>query len=158
VVVTAFGIERSRDELTYVAETVDGDKLNIAQQTTAAQGLAGKVAGLQINVQNNGVNPTSQILLRGLRSVSSDNSALIVIDGVISTQGAFDDLNPNDIESIEVLKGANAAALYGSNAVNGALVVVTKRGKVSSKFTVGLNSSFTAQEVAYMPDFQSEHG
>ncbi len=159
VVVTAFGIERSRDELTYVAEKIDNKKVNMVQQTTAAQGLAGKIAGLQINVQNNGVNPTSQVLLRGLRSVGSDNGALIVIDGVISTQGAFDDLNPNDIEAYDVLKGANAAALYGANAVNGALIITTKgMREKAKKFTVGLNTSYTLEEVAYMPDFQTKHG
>ncbi|HEY0770973.1 MAG TPA: carboxypeptidase-like regulatory domain-containing protein, partial [Sphingobacteriaceae bacterium] len=158
VIVTAFGIEKNPDELTYVAERINADDLVKAQQTTAAQGLAGKIAGLQINVQNNGVNPTSQVLLRGLRSISGNNSALIVIDGVISTQGAFDDLNPNDIADINVLKGANAAALYGSNAANGALIITTKNGNQNNRFAVGLQSNYTIDQVAYMPDFQTKHG
>jgi TonB-linked SusC/RagA family outer membrane protein len=158
VVVSAFGIPRQKEELTYATEKIDANKLTQGQQTTAAQGLAGKIAGLQINVQNNGVNPSSQILLRGLRSVTSNNSALIVIDGVMSTQSAFDDLNPNDIESIDVLKGANAAALYGSNAGNGVLIVTTKNGNASNRFTVGLTSNYTIDEVAYMPEFQSKYG
>ncbi|MFV0268176.1 MAG: SusC/RagA family TonB-linked outer membrane protein, partial [Draconibacterium sp.] len=123
-----------------------------------ASALAGKVAGLQINVQDNGVNPSTQILLRGLRSISGNNSALIVIDGSIASQGAFDDLNPNDIADISVLKGATAAALYGSSAGNGALIVTTKSGKEGSKFVIGVNSAYTAEKVAYMPDFQSEYG
>ena len=120
--------------------------------------MAGKVAGLQINVQSNGVNPTTQVLLRGLRSVSGSNTALIVIDGSIASQGAFDDLNPNDIENMNVLKGATAAALYGSAAGNGALIITTKQGKPGEAFRVGISSVATFESVAYMPKFQSEYG
>src|SRR5690606_11410706 len=122
-------------------ETVDNEKLLVASPTTAASALTGKVAGLQINNQNNGVKPSSQILLRGLRSISGGNSALIVIDGSIATQGAFDALNPNDIEDLNILKGATAAVLYGSDAGNGAVIVTTKKGNKGKKFTVGLNST-----------------
>jgi TonB-linked SusC/RagA family outer membrane protein len=158
VVVTALGIRREKREVTYQTQKVGGEELNIIAPTRAASALAGKVAGLQINVQDNGVNPSTQILLRGLRSISGDNSALIVIDGSIASQGAFDALNPNDIADISVLKGATAAALYGSSAGNGALIVTTKAGKSGQKFTVGLNASFTMDKVAYMPDFQTEYG
>lgn len=158
VVVTALGIKREKREVTYQTQKVGDQELNIIAPTRAASALAGKVAGLQINVQNNGVNPTTQILLRGLRSISGDNTALIVIDGSIASQGAFDALNPNDIADISVLKGATAAALYGSSAGNGALIVTTKAGKAGQKFTVGLNASYTMDKVAYMPDFQTEYG
>lgn len=158
VVVTALGIRREKREVTYQTQKVGGEELNIIAPTRAASALAGKVAGLQINVQDNGVNPSTQILLRGLRSISGDNSALIVIDGSIASQGAFDALNPNDIADISVLKGATAAALYGSSAGNGALIVTTKAGKSGQKFTVGLNAAFTMEKVAYMPDFQTEYG
>ena len=158
VIVTALGIKREKREITYQTQKVGDEALTVASPTSAASALAGKVAGLQINVQDNGVNPSNQILLRGLRSVSGNNSALIVIDGSISTQGAFDDLNPNDIETINVLKGATAAALYGSNASNGALLVTTKTGKKGQKLLVGINSSYTAEVVAYMPKFQSQYG
>lgn len=158
VVVTALGIKRPQREVTYQTQKVVDEDLTVVQPTRAASALAGKVAGLQINVQNNGVNPTTQILLRGLRSISSDNSALIVIDGSISSQGAFDDLNPNDIADINVMKGANAAALYGSRAANGALIVTTKGGTAGKKLTVGIISAYTAEQVAYMPDFQTEYG
>jgi TonB-linked SusC/RagA family outer membrane protein len=158
VVVTALGIKREKREVTYQTQKVADDALIVAAPTRAASALAGKVAGLQINVQDNGVNPSNQIILRGLRSVSGNNSALIVIDGSVSTQGAFDDLNPNDIATINVLKGATAAALYGSNASNGALLVTTKTGKVGQKLKVGVNSSYTAETVAYMPKFQSQYG
>ncbi|WP_372746245.1 SusC/RagA family TonB-linked outer membrane protein [Lutibacter sp.] len=158
VVVTALGIQREKREVTYQTQKVSDESLTAANPTRAASALAGKVAGLQINVQDNGVNPSSQIILRGLRSVSGNNSALIVIDGSVSTQGAFDDLNPLDIETISVLKGATAAALYGSNAANGALIVTTKKGKSGNKLIVGINTSYTAETVAYMPEFQSEYG
>lgn len=158
VVVTALGIKREKREVTYQTQKVDEDELTRNAPTRAASALAGKVAGLQINVQDNGVNPSTQILLRGLRSVSGNNSALIVIDGSIASQGAFDALNPNDISSISVLKGATAAALYGSSAGNGALLVTTKTGEAGNKLTIGLNSSYTMDKVAYMPDFQSEYG
>jgi len=158
VVVTALGIKRERREVTYQTQKVADEALTVVSPTRAASALAGKVAGLQINIQDNGVNPSSQILLRGLRSVSGNNSALIVIDGSISTQGAFDDLNPLDIGSISVLKGATAAALYGSNASNGAILVTTKTGTQGEKIKVGINSSYTVEKVAYMPEFQSEYG
>ena len=158
VVVTALGIKRERREVTYQTQKVMEDELTVAAPTRLGIGLAGKVAGLQINVQDNGVNPSTQILLRGLRSVSGNNSALIVIDGSIASQGAFDDLNPNDVANISVLKGATAAALYGSNASNGALLVTTKSGSSAQRMIVGLTSSYTIEQVAYMPKFQTEYG
>lgn len=158
VVVTALGIKREKREITYQTQKVDNSELAAAQPTRAGSALAGKVAGLQINVQDNSVNPTTQIILRGLRSISSDNQALVVIDGVIASLGAFDDLNPNDIADLSILKGATAAALYGSNAANGAIIVSTKKGQAGEKMTIGLISSYTAEKVAYMPKFQSEYG
>ncbi|MGJ8592284.1 MAG: SusC/RagA family TonB-linked outer membrane protein [Aquaticitalea sp.] len=158
VIVTAFGIKREKREVTYQTQEVDEELLNQAQTTRAASALAGKVAGLQINVQSNGVNPNTQIILRGLRSIGQSNEALIVIDGSIASIGAFDDLNPNDIESMNVLKGATAAAIYGSDAANGALIVTTKKGKTGESITVGFNTTVTFEDVAYMPDFQSEYG
>ncbi|MCK7591947.1 SusC/RagA family TonB-linked outer membrane protein [Subsaxibacter sp. CAU 1640] len=158
VVVTAFGIKREKRETTYQTQQVDEELLNQAQSTRAASALAGKVAGLQINVQSNGVNPNTQIILRGLRSIGQSNEALVVIDGSIANIGAFDDLNPNDIESLNVLKGATAAAIYGSDAANGALIVTTKKGKYGEAITVGVNTTLTFEDVAYMPDFQTEYG
>jgi len=158
VVVTAFGIKREKREVAYQTERVTGEELLQASPDRAASALAGKVAGLQINVQDNGVNPNSQILLRGMRSITKGNEALIVIDGSVASSGAFDDLNPNDIESINILKGANAAVLYGADGGNGAVIVTTKSGAGGDKFTVGINSSYSMTQVAYMPDFQTEYG
>ncbi len=158
VVVTAYGIERPADEVAYQTEQVDSKTLMQGQQQVVASGLAGKVAGLQVNVQSSGVNPQTQILLRGLRSISNNNEALVIIDGSIASLAAFNDLNPQDIESVNIIKGATGAALYGANASNGAVVVTTKSGTVGQRFKMGLNSSFTVEEVAYLPDFQSEYG
>ncbi|NNC51342.1 MAG: SusC/RagA family TonB-linked outer membrane protein [Flaviramulus sp.] len=158
VVIVGYGLARQKKTLTYQAESVDDAELIKVAPTRAASALAGKVAGLQINVQSNGVNPSTQVLLRGLRSISQNNSALIVIDGSIASQGAFDDLNPNDIASLNVLKGATAAALYGSDAGNGAIIVETKKGKIGEAFRVGINSTSTFENVAYMPRFQTEYG
>ena len=158
VVVTAYGIKRAARETVYQTQKISNEDLVIVQPQSVASTLAGKVAGLQINVQNNGVNPSSQILLRGLRSITQSNAPLIVIDNSISSQGAFDQLNPNDVESINTLKGATAAALYGSRASNGAILVTTKKGTGVGKFTVGINSSFNIQSVSYIPEFQDEYG
>jgi len=158
VIVTALGIKREKREVTYQTQKVGYEELSMAQPTRVAEGLIGKVAGLQINVQDNGVNPTTLINLRGMRSISASNQALIVIDGSISSTSAFDDLNPNDIADISILKGATAAALYGSRAGNGAVLVTTKKGITGKRFTVGLNTSYTVEKVAYMPKFQSKYG
>ena len=156
--ITALGIERPKKSLTYQADKVKAKKLNIVTPVRAAQGLTGKVAGLQINVQDNGVNPNTQVIIRGLRSITQSNRALIVIDGSEATQEAFDDLNPLDIESINVLKGTSAGVLYGSQGSNGVLIVTTKKGLPAQKFTVGLNSTVVFEEVSYMPEFQYEFG
>jgi TonB-linked SusC/RagA family outer membrane protein len=158
VVVTAFGINRSKNEVTYQTQKVGGEMISSNSFTSAASALTGKVAGLQINTTSNGVNPSSKIILRGLRSISASNDPLIVIDGAIATKGAFDDLNPVDIASIDVLKGATAASLYGSDASNGALIIETKKGALNSKFTVGVQSVYTIEEVSYLPDWQTEYG
>jgi len=158
IVVTGYGIARQKKTLTYQAEAVGDEELVLAAPTRAASALAGKVAGLQINNRGNGVNSGTTILLRGVRSITSNNQALIVIDGSIATIGAFDDLNPNDIQSLNVLKGANAASIYGANAANGAIIVITKKGKRDSSFTVGINSAATFEDVAYLPDFQTKFG
>jgi len=157
VVVTAYGISRGKNSVAYQTQSVSSEDLNNAEVTSVAEGLVGKVAGLQINTQTSGVNSQKQILLRGLRSISGNNEALIVIDGSIASQSAFNDLNPNDIKSVDVLKGATAASLYGSNASNGALIVTTKQGDHDG-LKVKYNHSTTWREVAYMPDFQSKFG
>ena len=158
LLVTSLGIERPKKTLAFQADKVEAKQLVTVIPVRAAQGLTGKVAGLQINTQDHGVNPNTQIIIRGLRSISQSNSALIVIDGSVATQDAFDDLNPLDIESINVLKGTSAGILYGSLGSNGVLIVNTKKGLPAQKFTIGLNSTIAFENVSYMPDFQQKYG
>ena len=159
VVVTALGIKRKPDEITTASQVVKSDELNQAKATNAAVGLVGKVSGLQINTINNGVNPSTRIQLRGFRSITGNNEALIVINGVISTSGALAELNPEIIESINVIKGSNGAALYGSQGSNGVIIVTTKKGtKELNKFNITLNSTVTFEEVSMLPKLQNRFG
>ncbi len=159
VVVTALGIKRKPDQITTATQLVKTDELNQAKATNAAVGLVGKVSGLQINTINNGVNPDTRIQLRGFRSITGNNEALIVINGVISTATAFTNLNPEIIESVNVMKGSNGAALYGSNGSNGVIIVTTKKGnKSDEKFKIALNTSYTVEEVSMFPKLQSRFG
>ncbi len=157
VVIGAVGIQREKKELGYGVTTVGSELLNQGKSTSAALGLSGKVAGLQINQINSGVDGGSRIVLRGNRSILGDNQALIVIDGSQSSQTAFDQLNPNDIESMTVLKGATAAALYGSAASNGVLLVTTKKGQ-SGALRVTFESTFQVERVSYLPKLQDRFG
>lgn len=158
LLITSLGIERPKRTLAYQADRVKSKELLIVTPVRAALGLTGKVAGLQVNTQDNGVNPNTQIIIRGLRSITQSNSALIVIDGSVANQDAFDDLNPLDIESINVLKGTSAGVLYGSQGSNGVLIVNTKKGLPGEKFTIGLNSTSVFETVSYMPDYQEKYG
>ena len=156
VVTGALNIERRPRELSYAVAAVQGDELTKTRSVNAATAIVGKVSGLQINTTNNGVNPSTRVVLRGNRSLLGDNEALIVVDGYPSSRNALDRINPNDIEDISILKGANAAALYGSDASNGVIMITTKRGK--GKLSVEYNTSFQAETVAYMPEFQDKYG
>jgi TonB-linked SusC/RagA family outer membrane protein len=156
VVVTALGIKRKPKELSYSVTSLKSDDITKTKAVNTATAMVGKVSGLQINTTNNGVNPSTRVVLRGNRSLLGNNEALIVVDGFPSARGVLDRINPNDIESVTVLKGANASALYGSDATNGVIVVTTKKGK--GKLSVEYNTSYTAESVAYMPEFQEEFG
>jgi TonB-linked SusC/RagA family outer membrane protein len=156
VVVTALGIKRKPKELSYAIENIKSEDLTKTRAVNVATAMAGKVSGLQVNVVNNGVNPTTRVVLRGNRSLLGNNEALIVIDGFPSARGVLDRINPNDIESVTVLKGANASALYGTEAANGVLIVTTKKGV--GKLSVTYNGSLQMESVAYLPEIQSEFG
>lgn len=159
LVVTALGIKRKPDAITTSTHLIKQSELNQAKATNAAVGLVGKVSGLQINTINNGVNPDTRIQLRGFRSISGNNEALIVINNVVSNATALADLNPEIIESVNVMKGANGAALYGSQGANGVIIVTTKKGnKEGEKFKVTLNSTATFEQVAYTPERQTRFG
>ncbi|MBO0938927.1 SusC/RagA family TonB-linked outer membrane protein [Fibrella sp. HMF5335] len=157
VVVTALGVVRQQKELGSATEVVKADKLVQARATNIAQALSGKVAGLQINTINNGVDPQTRIVLRGNRSLLGNNQALVVIDGTQVPQDAINYLNPNDIENVSVLKGANAAALYGSDASNGALLITTKKGSVTAP-RINYSNTTSIEQISFLPKFNDRFG
>jgi TonB-dependent SusC/RagA subfamily outer membrane receptor len=156
VVTGALGIQRQAQELGYATATVGAKELNQARVTNVTNGLAGKVSGLQIQTVNNGINPSVRVTLRGTRSLTGENQALVVIDGVQTSQDVLTALNPDDIADITVLKGANAAALYGSQATNGALVITTKRG--GTKPSVTYTHTSQLEQISFWPKLQNEFG
>lgn len=183
VVVTALGIKRHDRALGYVAEKVEAKTFEETQNNNWAQSMEGKVAGLKIQTAGAGPLGTSRITLRGEKSIMMDhNYALIVVDGVplgnsttssgtaaygagsggdvpIDLGNGLNSINPDDIESVTVLKGASAAALYGSRAANGALMITTKSGKTKNgKLRVTFNSSSSFDSVLKWPDWQYEYG
>jgi TonB-linked SusC/RagA family outer membrane protein len=158
VVVTSVGIQRESRTLGYSVATIKSDALNQGRVTNIAAGLSGKVAGLQINQTDNGVNSAPRIVLRGNRSFLGDNQALIVVDGVQVSSTYLNSLNPNDTESITVLKGSNAAALYGSQAANGVLVINTKLGKKNSTPEITFSTTTQIEQVAFLPKLQTRFG
>src|SRR5690606_9853451 len=141
VVVTAFGLEREKKSLTYTVQDVSARELSQARELNVVNSLSGKVAGLSITRSGSGVGSPSRVILRGDRSIVGNSQPLYIVDGV---PGGFADINPDDIESINILKGPNAAALYGSQANNGAIIITTKRGATDG-FHVNLNSSYMAE-------------
>lgn len=129
VVVTAGGITAQRRELGNQSTTIKSQEITQGKSSNIAAGLSGKVPGLLISAVSGGLNPNYRLVLRGNRSLTGNNQALIIIDNIISPSSLLGNLNPEDIEDIQVLNGAGAAALYGSDASNGALIVTTKKGK-----------------------------
>jgi len=158
VVVTAYGIVRETKKLAYSTEKVEAKQLTQASPVNAVTALAGKVSGLNIITRNNGVNPSTVVILRGYKGITGDNAALIVIDGVIQANNALNNLNPNDIESINTLKGASATALYGSQGRNGALIVTTKQGKKDTGMSVDFSTSMVVEKIKYFPEMQTSFG
>jgi TonB-linked SusC/RagA family outer membrane protein len=156
VIVTAMGIKRKPKELSYAVENIKSEDLTKTRAVNVATALSGKVSGLQVNVVNNGVNPSTRVVLRGNRSLLGNNEALIVIDGFPSARGVLDRINPNDIDNVTILKGANASALYGAEASNGVMIITTKKG--SGKLSINYSSSLQMEQVAYLPEIQSEFG
>ncbi|RZJ95424.1 MAG: SusC/RagA family TonB-linked outer membrane protein [Hymenobacter sp.] len=156
VVTGALGVQRQAQEIGYATATLDTKELTQARTTNVTNGLTGKVSGLQIQTIGSGINPQVRVTLRGSRSLTGNNEALIVIDGIISTNDALTSLNPDDISDISVLKGANAAALYGSQASNGALIITTKKGSNTPVITLSQTSQF--ESVSFLPKFQTEFG
>ena len=172
VVVTALGIKRSEKALSYNVTQVDAESALAVKDANFINSLNGKVAGLNINSSSSGIGGASKVVMRGSRGIEQSSNALYVIDGIpmynlsasggseeMQSQGsteAIADINPDDIESMSVLSGA-AAALYGSNASNGAIVITTKKGKVGRvALTVSSNTEMLSPFV--MPQFQNRYG
>ncbi|HMH34536.1 MAG TPA: SusC/RagA family TonB-linked outer membrane protein, partial [Puia sp.] len=155
VVVTSLGIQRQAKELGYATAKVNNKELTQAKVIDVSTGLQGKVSGLQVNLTNNGVDPATRIVLRGNRSITGNNQALIVLDGFpIDDVSYINKINPEDIESVNVLKGAVAAAIYGSKASNGVLVITTKHG-TRGKPTITVSNTLNLESVSYMPNLQN---
>jgi TonB-linked SusC/RagA family outer membrane protein len=156
VIVGALGVSRQAKELGYSTAKITGKDLTQAQPVSAINGLTGKVSGLQINTVNNGVFAPTRVTLRGNRSLTGNNQPLYVVDGSIF----YDDistLNPDDIVDITVLKGSSAAAVYGSDASNGVILITTKKG-TRGKPVISFSTTVQQERVAYMPALQSEFG
>jgi TonB-linked SusC/RagA family outer membrane protein len=157
VVVTAFGIKRKPKEMGVATAKVDNQELTTAGVSNVMNGLAGKVSGLQINTINNGVKPDTKITLRGNRHFLASNQALVVLDGVPVSATYLNSINPNDIDNVNVLKGASAAALYGNDASNGVLIITTKKGD-KGKLTIKVSNITTFEQVSYLPNLQKRFG
>ncbi|MEJ8801067.1 SusC/RagA family TonB-linked outer membrane protein [Pontibacter sp. H249] len=157
VIVGAGGIERQVKEQGYTTTVVRSEALTQGKAQNIATGLTGKVAGLQINAVSSGVNPNVRVTLRGNRSLTGNNEALIVLDNIIVPNTVLGNLNPEDVENVQVLNGANAAALYGSDASNGAILITTKRGK-KGQTSIKVSHTTTLEQVNFYPDLQDQFG
>jgi len=155
VVVTSFGIQRQAASLGYSTTKVTGNDANLAKPVSVANGLTGKVSGLQINTINAGLFAPTRITLRGNRSLTGNNQPLIVVDGSVYYSD-ISTLNPEDIQSYDVLKGSSASAVYGSDASNGVIVITTKHG--ARKPSVTVSTTVDVENVSYMPKQQSQFG
>ena len=174
VVVTAFGIEREKKEVGYAVTTVDGDAVAQARSSNVLNSLSGRVPGLRTTTASGTAGGSTNILIRGAASLTGNNQPLFVVDGIPISNNNFNgtrneiiaggadvgnrasDINPDDIESITVLKGASAVALYGQRAKDGVIQVVTKKGKLG-KPTVDFNTTVRASNPMILPKFQNEY-
>lgn len=172
IVVTALGIKRSEKALSYNVQSVDSESILANKDVNFINSLAGKVAGLTINASAGGVGSASKVVMRGQKSITQSSNALYVIDGIpmyttardgsmeFGSQGTTDpiaDINPEDIESMSVLTGATAAALYGSQGANGVILITTKRGQ-EGRVRVNYSNSTTFSSPFVMPKFQNTYG
>ena len=157
IVVTSFGIEREKKAITYAAQDVRTNELTEARPLNLTEGLSGKVAGLSVARVGSGLGAESKVILRGNRSIAGSSQPLYIIDGA-TMGGDISNLSPDDIESITVLKGANAAALYGSRAQNGAIIVTTKSGKGGKGWNVDLNTTFMGSKPILLTNYQEQYG
>lgn len=175
VVVTALGIKRSKNTLPYAAQQISGDDITHVRSGNAFSSLSGKISGLQIQ-QGNGMGSSTSVVVRGMKSMTGNNQALFVVDGVPvdntinnttnqqTGRGGYDygnaasDINPDDIESINVLKGAAATALYGSRAANGVIMITTKKAKRGLGLTMNSGITISSIDKKTFPGYQKQYG
>ena len=173
VVVTALGIKRTRNSLPYAAQQIDGDAVSETRTGNAISNLSGKISGVEIR-QGNGIGGSTNIVIRGTKSLTGNNQALFVVDGVplnndntntnTTGRGGYDygnagaDINPDDIASVTVLKGAAATALYGSRGSNGVIMITTKKGKKGLGITVNSGVTFGSIDKSTFASYQNKYG
>ncbi|MBJ6116984.1 SusC/RagA family TonB-linked outer membrane protein [Pontibacter sp. BT310] len=175
VVVTALGVEREERSLGYSASTVQSEEITRARATSPMNSLQGKVAGVNITTASGQPGASTKVILRGYSSIGGDNNPLYVVDGTPITNGSgnysaggvnrtqdfgnrANDINPDDIASITILKGAAATSLYGSRAANGAILITTKRGQAGEKPKIEVTSSATLSRPLFLPQLQNRFG
>ena len=172
IVVTAMGIKKSEKALGYSAQTLDNEELTMGKVTDVTSALAGKVAGVQINSTSSDPGQANSVIIRGISSINGSNQPLYVVDGVpLQTAtmtayqqqtaiGGISNINPNDIESMTVLKGAAATALYGSRAANGVIIITTKNGQRGDvrNFSITYDGGMQFRSVSTLPAFQNKYG
>ena len=158
VVVTASGIKRTEREIGTSITKVNNTLINQAGPVHLANGLSGKVTGLQVNLPDNGVGAVPRLTIRGNQSFLGNNQALLVVDGVLTDISYLSSINPNDVDNINILKGPGAAALYGSDAANGVLVITTKRGTANNRAQISYTNNTQLEQISYMPDLQHTFG
>ena len=173
VVVVGVGVPRSQKKVGYATQKVDGADLAEARESNVVNSMSGRIAGVQVTGSSGAVGASSRILLRGASSIYGNNQPLFIVDGVpmsnastgsATGSGGFDvpngvaDINPKDIESVDVLKGPNAAAIYGIRAANGVVVITTKKGNKNKALGVDIGSSVTFETPLVLPDYQNSYG
>jgi TonB-dependent SusC/RagA subfamily outer membrane receptor len=158
LVVTALGIQRQKRDLGYSTVNIDAAELNQAKSLSVATGLQGKVAGLNISSLNSGVFDDVKINMRGIRSLTGNNNPMLLLDGVPVGLGLLNTLNPNDVESVNVLKGTSAASIYGPDARNGVIVITTKAGSKEGKPTIIVSNATQLSNISFFPKFQTSFG
>ena len=180
VIVTALGLEKKESSLAYAVQKVRGGELNRVKEVNMITALAGKAAGVQVSKNSSGMGGSAKVSIRGVRSVAGDNQPLYVIDGVPMSNSTSEqaysaiggtanagnrdggdgisNLNPEDVESISILKGAPAAALYGSQAANGVILITTKKGNSVGRRDIHFSTGLTFEKAFCLPKMQNNYG
>src|SRR5258705_5547424 len=157
IVTTELGVKKQKKELGYSTTTVSAKDLTTGKATNIGSALQGKAAGLLIQSPNSGVTNDVRVTLRGNRSISGNNQPILVVDGGILGIGYLNQLDPNDVESVNILKGASATAIYGNEATNGAIIITTKKGSRNNP-TINFTSTVNMETISLMPKLQNEFG